>query len=204
MVEVESKRERLKEIIRERALIVRNNTEIVLASGMKTNFFFDMKAVLFYPEGANLITEAILTKLRDEKIEFDYLGGMESGSIPIISLVSANSPAILGRSIEGFYVRKKEKDHGARRLSSTIDSNSSKIEGNLTSGASVVIIDDVTTTGSSIIEAVNEVERAGCKVVKVMTIVDRSQGAKEFILAEQELELDALFTADEFGLYSII
>ncbi|MBA5942505.1 MAG: orotate phosphoribosyltransferase [Methanophagales archaeon] len=188
---VGSKRERLKEIIKKRALIVRNKTEIVLASGLKTNFFFDMKAVLLYPESANLITDAILKKLLEEKIQFDYLGGMESGSVPIISLVCANSTAILGRNIEGFYMRKKEKDHGARK---------SKIEGNLKSGARVVIVDDVTTTGSSIIEVVNEVEKAGCKVVKVMSIVDRCQGAKEFILAKQELELDALFTAEEFGL----
>lgn len=188
---VGSKRERLKEIIKKRALIVRNKTEIVLASGLKTNFFFDMKTVLLYPESANLITDAILKKLLEEKIQFDYLGGMESGSVPIISLVCANSTAILGRNIEGFYMRKKEKDHGARK---------SKIEGNLKSGARVVIVDDVTTTGSSIIEVVNEVEKAGCKVVKVMSIVDRCQGAKEFILAKQELELDALFTAEEFGL----
>ncbi|RJS84783.1 orotate phosphoribosyltransferase [Methanophagales archaeon] len=183
--------ERLKEIIKERTLIVKEDAVITLASGLKSSYFFDMKTVLLSTEGANLITKEILKRLLG--VQFDYIGGMESGAIPIVALISANS-AVLGRDIDGFYVRKKEKNHGERK-----SGISNKIDGNLKSNSNVVIVDDVTTTGSSIIDAIKEVEKVGCKVVKVITIVDRSQGAKEN-LAEQGIELDALFTAAEFGL----
>jgi orotate phosphoribosyltransferase len=108
------KRERLKEIITERALIVRNSPEIALASGLKSNFFFDMKPVLLSPEGANLITAEILKRLKD--VQFDYVGGMATGSIPIVTLICANS-SVSGRYVEGFFVRKEEKDHGAGKNS---------------------------------------------------------------------------------------
>jgi orotate phosphoribosyltransferase len=156
--------ERLKEIIKERTLIVKEDEVITLASGLKSNYFFDMKTVLLSTEGANLITKEILKMLQG--VQFDYIGGMESGAIPIV-----------------------ERKSGI----------SNKIDGNLKSNSNVVIVDDVTTTGGSIMDAIKEVEQFGCKIVKVITIVDRSQGAKEK-LAEQGIELDALFTADNFGL----
>ncbi|MHC1635857.1 MAG: orotate phosphoribosyltransferase, partial [Candidatus Methanospirareceae archaeon] len=186
------KRERLKEIIKERALIIREKPDITLSSGMKSNFYFDMKNVLLCPEGANLVAEEIIKRLRD--VHFDYVGGMESGSIPIVTLICANSAA-LGRHIEGFFVRKEEKDHGMRKG----DIGSEKIVGNLKRGSNVVIVEDVTTTGGSVMKAINEVEKVGCKVVKVITIVDRCEGAKEKS-AKLNIEFDALFTLGDFGL----
>lgn len=185
-------RERLKGIIKERALIVKEDAVITLTSGLKSNFFFDMKAILLSAEGANLITKEILKTLRG--VQFDYVGGMESGAIPIVTLICATSITALGRSVDGFYVRKKEKSHGERK-----SGISSRIDGNLKSDSKVVIVDDVTTTGSSIIASIKEVELVSCKVVKVITIVDRSQGAKEN-LAKQGIELVSLFTAEDFGL----
>ena len=184
------KRGRLKEIIKERALIVKEDSMITLASGKESNFFFDMKTVLLSPKSANLITEELLKKLQG--VQFDYVGGMESGAIPIVALICANNK-VLGRDIEGFYVRKNAKSHGERR------SGSDKIDGNLKSDSEVVIVDDVTTTGGSIMAAIKEVKQIGCKIVKVITVVDRGQGAKEK-LAEEGIELDALFTAEDFGL----
>jgi orotate phosphoribosyltransferase len=183
--------ERLKEIIKERALIVKEETEITLASGLKSNFFFDMKTVLLSTESGNLITRELLKRLQG--VQFDYVGGMESGAIPIVALICANS-AVLGRTIDGFYVRKKEKSHGERK-----SGISNKIDGNLKSNRKVVIVDDVTTTGGSIMSTIKEVAQFGCKIVKVITIVDRGQGAKEN-LAELGIELDAVFTAEDFGL----
>jgi orotate phosphoribosyltransferase len=74
--------ERLKEIIKERTLIVKEDEVITLASGLKSNYFFDMKTVLLSTEGANLITKEILKMLQG--VQFDYIGGMESGAIPIV------------------------------------------------------------------------------------------------------------------------
>ena len=181
-------REKLKKIIRERALIVKKDAGITLASGIKSNFFFDMKNVLLSAKSANLITNELLKKL--QRVRFDYIGGMESGAIPIVTLICAASD----KDIEGFFVRKEVKSHGERK-----SGISNKIDGNLKSDSNVVIVDDVTTTGGSIMDAINEVKKAGCEVVKVITIVDRGQGAKEK-LAKDGIELDALFTAKDFGL----
>ena len=180
--------EKLKGIIRERALIVKKDAGITLASGIKSNFFFDMKNVLLSAESANLITNELLKKL--QKVQFDYIGGMESGAIPIVALICAASD----KDIEGFFVRKDVKSHGERK-----SGISNKIDGNLKSDSNVVIVDDVTTTGGSIMDAINEVKKAGCEVVKVITIVDRGQGAKEK-LAKSGIKLNALFTAKDFGL----
>lgn len=180
--------EKLKKVIRERALIVKKDTMITLASGIKSNFFFDMKNVLLSSKSANMITNELLKKLQN--VQFDYIGGMESGAIPIVTLICAAGD----KDREGFFVRKKVKSHGERK-----SGISNKIDGNLTSDSNVVIVDDVTTTGGSITDAINEVKKAGCEVVKVITIVDRDQGAKEK-LAEYGIKLDALFTAKDFGL----
>ena len=187
-------REKLKEIIRERALIVKEGAGITLASGIKSNFFFDMKTVLLSPKSANLITTELLKKLQRIR-NFDYIGGMESGAIPIVALICAASSKILERDIEGFFVRKEIKSHDERK-----SGISNKIDGNLKRDSNVVIVDDVTTTGGSIMDAINEVKKAGCEVVKVITIVDRDQGAKEKLLTKDGIELDALFTAKDFGL----
>lgn len=181
----------LRQIISENALTIKDTPEIDLASGIKSYFFFDMKTVLLCPEGANLITDEIIERLKN--VEFDYIGGVATGCIPIVALICANT-AFLGRHVEGFFVRKEEKDHGARKKSTN-----TKIQGNIKENSRVIIVDDVTTTGTSIRDAINEVLKLDCEVVKVITVVDRCQGAKEKVL-EQGFELDAIFTARDFGL----
>jgi len=185
------RRERLRDLIIEKALIIKEGAQITLASGLKSNFFFDMKTVLLSRESSNLITAELLKKLQG--VEFNYIGGKESGAIPIVALICANS-AEIGKDIEGFFVRKEPKGHGERK-----SGINNKIDGNLKDNTKVVIVDDVTTTGDSILDAINEVKKIGCTVVKVITIVDRCQGADEK-LANLGLELDSLFTARDFGL----
>lgn len=184
-------REALKEVIKQKALIQKPG--ITLTSGQRSNFFFDMKTVLLSSESVNIVMDALLVALSG--IEFDYVGGMESGAIPIVTLVCVNK-ADSGRVVGGFYVRKEEKAHGERK-----NSVSNKIGGNLSRDSKVVVVEDVTTTGSSMIEVINEVRKVGCKVVKAITIVDREQGAKEN-LAKIGIEIDALFTASEFGVFT--
>ena len=149
-----------------------------------------MKTVLLNTKGANLIKTELVKKL--EGVKYDYIGGMETGAIPIVALICASSHQ--ERDIEGFFVRKQAKSHGERK-----SGISDKIDGNLKSNSNVVIVDDVTTTGGSIMDAINEVKQAGCEIIKVITIIDRSQGAKEN-LAKDGIKLDALFIAKDFGL----
>lgn len=174
---------RLKELIKERALTF---GEITLASGGMSTFFFDMKMVSMNPEGSNLISDILLEILKSEDV--DYIGGLESGAIPIVSSLCTKS-WINERPISGFFVRKKPKERGTKKW----------IEGNLEENSRVILLDDVTTKGGSVLKAVERVREKNCKVDKVITIVDRLAGAKEN-LKSQDIELIALFTKDDFGL----
>jgi orotate phosphoribosyltransferase len=92
-----------------------------------------------------------------------------------------------GRRIDAFFVRKEVKDHGTAKL----------IDGNFAAGSKVVILEDVTTTGGSAMKAVKAVRDQGGKVDKIVTIVDRLEGAREN-LKKEGLELVSLFTNDDF------
>jgi orotate phosphoribosyltransferase len=146
--------------------------------------FFDMKPAMLDPEAANLIADAVLARL--EEPELDAVGGLAMGAVPIISVVCAKSFQ-RRRPLQGFFVRKEAKDHGTAKL----------IEGNLARGARAAILEDVTTTGGSALRAVDAVRSAGGSVVKVISIVDRLEGAADTFLA-RGLSFEALFTKDDF------
>lgn len=159
--------------------------DFTLASGQKSKFYLDMKPTMFDPEGSGLLAELVLQKL--EGVAVDYIGGLEMGAVPLVATVSMLSHQ-KGRPIPGFFVRKQVKDHGTRkRVEAASDLR----------GKNVVILEDVTTTGGSAMEAVDAVEQAGGKVVMVLTIVDREAGAREFY-AEKKIRFDWLFRLEEF------
>jgi len=116
----------------------------------------------------------------------DAIGGLEVGAIPLTAAILVKSQQ-QGINLEGFFVRKKVKEHGSKQ----------RIEGVLAPGFKVIVIDDVLTTGSSAMEAVEEVEKAGCKVIAVVCIVDRLQGARELI--EPKCPFIPIFTIKDFG-----
>lgn len=135
-----------------------------LSSGKDTNVFFDMKTTMLDPEGANLIATLLLECLKDEDVQ--GIGGMVMGAVPIVSVVCAKSFGTT-RPLGGFFVRKEAKGHGTNRL----------IDGNIHRGMRVILVDDVTTTGSSVLRAVRAARDSGCIVHKVISVVDRCQGA---------------------------
>ena len=175
-------RQRLRDIIRARSLLA--GGAFTLASGRESVFFFDMKRTMFDPEGANLIAEAVLDRIGETPVE--AVGGLVMGAVPIVSVVCAKSFE-RGRPLQGFFVRKETKDHGTAKL----------IDGNLSHGARVAILEDVTTTGGSALEAADAVRAFGASVVLVITIVDRQEGAAAAFRAH-DLPFVALFTRDDF------
>ena len=101
-----AKRQRLREIIRDRSLL--QDRGFVLSSGRSSNFFFDMKRTLLDPEGAGLVADLLFDMIRGEDV--DAVGGLETGAIPIVALLCARSwPE---KPITGFFVRKEAKGHG--------------------------------------------------------------------------------------------
>lgn len=181
--EHDQKRARLLAIIKEKSLLVSTDKPFRLAAGGTSTYYFEMKATSFDPEGSNLIGDLILEELASE--DYDFVGGLVIGAIPIVSAVCLRSRDY--RPLPGFIVRNEAKDRGTKQL----------IEGNLVSDSKVILLDDVTTTGFSVLKAVDAVRNLGCHVNKVVTVVDRLEGAKEN-LAEHGIELVALFSRDDF------
>ena len=176
--------------------------EITLASGKKSNFYFNMKPTMLDPEGAALIAGLILDQVSGRTAgqgpspgfgpssKPGLVGGLELGAIPIAVAVALASH---GRSmpIPAFIVRKAAKQHGTRQ----------RIEGFAPgeglAGKSVLMVEDVTTTGGSLLDAIEVVREAGGVVTQAITVVDRLEGASA-ALSAAGVELIALFTAKDF------
>jgi orotate phosphoribosyltransferase len=175
-------RNRLVELIAERSF---GRKKITLASGRESDFYFDMKPTMFHPEGAALLARMILARL--SQLDVEFVGGLEMGAVPLIASVSAFSHEA-GRPIPGFFVRKAVKDHGTKKRIDGTDS---------LAGKRVAILEDVTTTGGSAVQAVEAAREAGAEVVLVLSIVDRLEGADE-TFAAAKVPFDSLFTRDDF------
>ena len=178
-------RARLVEIIRKRSF---GRGEITLASGRKSNFYFNLKPTMLDPEGAALLAELTYEALKDDGL--DYIGGLEMGAVPLAGAVAQLS-WLKGHPIAAFFVRKKPKEHGARLAVEGLTKNESL------HGKRVVIVEDVTTTGESALKAVEAVRDAGGEVVLVLTMVDREEGATENF-AQAGLAFRWLFRASEY------
>ncbi len=175
-------RSRLRDIIAERSL---KRGAFKLASGGASGFFFDMKPTVMDPEGANLVAELVIDAL--DGAPADCIGGLVMGAVPIAAAVAVKSLSYGARPIPAFYVRKEPKERGTEQL----------IEGICAPGTTAVVIEDVTTKGNSALKAAHAVRAIGCRVDRVVTIVDRLDGARA-TLAGHGLELIALFTLDDF------
>ena len=158
----------------------------VLVSGRTSNYYLDMKPTMLNPEGASLLAELVLNKL--EGVKMHYIGGLAMGAVPLLSQIAMLSYS-KGRPIPGFFVRKAVKDHGTMKLIEGVKQSDLK-------GMSVVILDDVTTTGDSAMQAVKAAQDAGAKIELVLSIVDREEGAAEFF-ARQKIPFKWLFRAGE-------
>jgi orotate phosphoribosyltransferase len=176
------KRERLRRIIRDRSF--RNDRTFTLASGRTSTIFFDLKPTMLDPEGINLLADLVLEKLAGTAA--GYIGGLAMGAVPVIVATVAKSHGT-DRPLRGFWVRKEQKGHGVMNL----------IDGPIEEGAAVVIVEDVTTTGGSVMKAIDQARSRGCKIAAVVTVVDRLEGARE-ALRQQGIDLIALFDRDDF------
>lgn len=179
-------RARLIEIVAARSFST--GAEMKLASGRTSNFYFNMKPTMLHAEGAHLIGTLILDAIAADNASL--VGGLEMGAVPIATAVAAVSHA-QGTPVEAFFVRKQAKEHGTQSLIEGL------AKGETLVGRRVVIVEDVTTTGGSAIKAAGAVRQAGGTVVRVVTVVDRLEGAGE-AFAAAGLPFTAILTADAF------
>lgn len=178
-----SPRTRLADLLCERALI---RESVRLSSGKLSEYYFDARQVLLDPEGAHLAGALGFEALAPSSPE--AVGGLTLGADPLVCAVSAAAWAE-GQRWTGFFIRKESKKHGLQQW----------IEGPfIEEDTPVVIVDDVLTSGGSLIASIERARQAGGRVVGALVVIDRGEGGRE--ASEQELDgapLHALFTAQE-------
>ncbi len=177
-----SEDKRLLELFKEHALL---HGEFTLSSGLKSNYYYDGRLLTLLPEGAYLIGKKILRILEGTGAE--AVGGMTMGADPMVAAVAVASH-LEGKPMPAFIVRAEVKGHGTQK----------RIEGPLKKGSKVAIVDDVVTTGGSVRRAIEAVEAEGCKVVKVVVLLDRHQGGS-YEIKKKGYDFQAILSADAAG-----
>jgi len=160
--------------------------DFTLASGKKSTYYLDGKQVTLDSIGARLVAEGILELLGTSLPA--GVGGMSIGADPITAAVITLA-GMRNQQLLGFMVRKEAKGHGTKRY----------IEGPIQPGTEAVIVEDVVTTGGSSLEAITRVEEFGCKVRRVIAVVDRLEGGAAAFRAKG-YELSSLLTIRDFGI----
>ncbi|ADC90105.1 orotate phosphoribosyltransferase [Thermocrinis albus DSM 14484] len=176
-------REKLKALIKERSLKIADEPVFKLSSGKLSRYYVDLKQITLDPEGAYMVGKLMYQLL----LPFgpDGVGGLTLGADPIAYAVAFVS-YMDGRPIRPFVVRKEPKAHGTGK----------QVEGLLKEGDRVAVVEDVVTTASSSLRAVEACRREGLDVIGVFAVVDREEGGRERI-KEEGLELYSLFTLSE-------
>jgi orotate phosphoribosyltransferase len=171
----------LLELMKKRAFSLGNFT---LASGKQSNYYINSKKFIFNSEAIALVGELLWEATNQLNIQ--AMGGLEVGAIPMVAAAAMRYHQE-GRALEGFFVRKQAKGHGSQE----------RIEGVLEAGMRVAMVDDVLTTGGSVMQAIEEVEKRGAVIVTVICIVDRLEGARELLAPKYAFK--PLFTIRDFG-----
>ena len=147
---------RLAEIICKKAFFQGNFT---LSSGVNSEYYLDLRNITLNPEGISLITDIIYNKIPKN---IDLIGGPELSAVPIISTLIKKCYE-KKRNMFGFIFRDRPKPYGMMKM----------IEGIIPYRPNVMIVDDITTSGNSILKTIEYIEQIGCKVELVMVVVDR-------------------------------
>jgi len=177
-----SDRRRLRALLRARSL---RTGDFVLSSGVRSSYYIDARLTTMSGPGQLLVGKAGLAALDEAGWRPAAVGGLTLGADPVAYAI-AHAAAASGRVLDAFTVRKEAKTHGAAR----------RIEGAFHERTDVVVVEDVVTTGDSALRAVAAVHEAGSRVLGVLAVVDREEGGRDRLAAE-ELELVSLFTTSD-------
>lgn len=185
---VVSMKQTLRDLLSERALRIAEFGEwFTLSTGNKSKFFFNCKPVTMSSDGASLVADAFLDKLRNIPGPVNAVGGLTVGADPIVISMMMRG---LERDVrlEAFLVRDKQKAHGLKE----------RVANAPAPGSRVVIVDDVVTTGRSTIEAIEAAKEIGCEVVGVIVLMDRLEDNGADNIRARVPNYQAVFTRDDF------
>ena len=186
MTGADSERDELARLVRELGVV---HGPVTLASGAEADYYVDLRRVTLHHRAAPLVGR--LMRVLTADWDYDAVGGLTLGADPVadavLHAVAAEHAADSGTApVDAFVVRKSTKEHGMQRL----------IEGPDVAGRRVLVVEDTSTTGGSVLTAVRAVRDAGATVVGVATVVDRNTGAREAVEAEGALYRSLLGLAD--------
>lgn len=176
-----SDRDELGRLIRELAVV---RQRVVLSSGGTADWYADLRQVTLHHAAAPLVGRV----MRDLTADWDYdaVGGLTLGADPVAAAM-LHAAAAAGAGLDGFVVRKSDKPHGMQR----------RVEGPSVADRRVLAVEDTSTTGRSVLTAVEELQRAGAHVVGVAVIVDRGASGP---VASTGLPYRAAYTSTDLGL----
>jgi orotate phosphoribosyltransferase len=165
-----SPKEQLRALLQKKSIY---HGEFTLASGAKSDFYVDARLTTFDPRGACLIGEVGWELMKETASRLgqhvNAIGGLTMGADPVaLSIGIAAQRQDSSSPLQVFTVRKTAKEYGRQK----------RIEGNFSSGDSVVVVDDVITTGGSTIQAIDAIEEAGGQIAFVIVLVDREEGGR--------------------------
>jgi orotate phosphoribosyltransferase len=174
-------RDKLREEILKKAVV---HGKVILSSGKEADYYVDLRRVTLDAVAAPLVGEVMLDLTKD--LEFDAVGGLTLGADPVATAMM-HVAASKGRNLDSFVVRKAEKAHGLQR----------RIEGPDVKGRRVLAVEDTSTTGGSVMTAVEALKEAGAIVVGVAVIVERGAAP---LIAENGLKYLAAYQLADLGL----
>jgi len=173
--------EELRQLIIERAVV---RGKVILSSGKEADYYVDLRRVSLDGQAAPLVG-AVMRELTSD-LQYSAVGGLTLGADPVATAMMHDA-ARHGEILNAFVVRKEEKHHGLQR----------RIEGPDVRGVPVLAVEDTSTTGSSVLTAVDALTAAGATTVAVAVIVDRGAGPA---VVERGLEYRAAYSLADLGL----
>jgi len=177
------KRLKLMDFIKEHGIVFKH---VTLSSNKESEYYYDLKRVALHPDGAHLIADLLLEEVA--KYHPKSVGGLELGAVPLATAIAMKS-TMNGRydvGIKSFIVRKNPKKHGLEK----------KIEGEIE--PPIVVVDDVVTSGNSVLDAVTAVIEKGFNVAHVVCVIDREEEGIMNVLKEKHIKYSSLFTHSDF------
>ena len=167
--------------IKEKAVV---HGKVTLSSGKEADYYIDLRRVTLDAVAAPLVGQAMLDATKD--LDYEAVGGLTLGADPVATAMM-HMAKVNGRALNSFVVRKEGKAHGLQR----------RIEGPDVAGKRVLAVEDTSTTGGSVLTAVEALEQAGAIVVGVAVVVDRGAGAK---VQAAGLKYISVISLEELGL----
>jgi orotate phosphoribosyltransferase len=161
--------------------------KVTLSSGREADYYVDLRRITLDAAASPLVGRVMLDLTAD--LEFDAVGGLTLGADPV-AVAMLHAAAARGRTLDAFVVRKEGKRHGLQR----------RIEGPDVAGRRVLAVEDTSTTGGSVLTAVEALRAAGAHVIAVAVIVDRDTGARERVQDEAGVPYLAAYNSAELGI----